>query len=197
MDPLSLEKLRAIKKYKSNQLLGNQFLYCLTVLTCGLFCCSPLWYPSLSSSSMKVFLTVFLPNTCSALFSYKFAFIIGNLIVAVLIGESKIFSSKPSPANDVIYHEYINKSQSLQSSSTIEVKRQAKTLICVEENVKRTGKDAEDIGAIKWAEAKEDLDGNNGFALPAEELSKRADDLIARVRRNRKLEARILRCSSE
>jgi hypothetical protein len=191
MDPINLEKLRAIKKYKSNQLLGNQFLYYLTVLTCGLFCCSPFWYPSLSSS-MKVFLFSFLPNTCSALFSYKFAFIIGNLIVAVLIGQSKIFSSKPSQASDVLYHEYINRSRSLQSSSTIDVKSRGKTLICVEENVKRTEKDGEDTGAIRWAEAKEDLDGNNGFALPAEELFRRADDLIARVKRNRKLEARIL-----
>lgn len=148
---------------------------------------------------MKVFLFVIFPNTCSALFSYKFAFIIGNLIVAVLIGESKIFSTKPSDRpSDVLYDEYNNQSRSLQSSSTIEVKRQEKSLICVEENVKRTGKDGEDIGAIRWAKAKDDLDENNDdFALPAEELSRRADDLIARAKRNRKLEARILLCSTE
>lgn len=132
---------------------------------------------------MKVFLFVSLPKIRSVFLSYKFMFIVGNLIVGVLIGESKIFSSDPSSACD----EYINMSRSLQSPSTIEVKAEGTTTVkYVEENVmKRTG------------EENDDLDGNNDFALPAEELSKRADDFIARVNKQRQLEDSLLLFSSE
>jgi hypothetical protein len=178
-----------INKYKGNQLLDNLFLYSLTALTCSLFCySSPFWFPSLSSS-MKVFLFVSLPKIGSVFISYKFMFIVGNLIVGVLIGESKVFSySNPSSASD---HEYINMSQSLQSSSTTEVKgEEGTTMKSVEENEKRsTSKDGEDIKEIILAEENKDLDEINDFALPAEELSKRADDFIARVNEQRRLEA--------
>lgn len=122
-------------------------------------------------------------------------FIVGNLIVGVLIGESKIFSSGTSSACD----EYINISRSLQSPSTIEVKAEGTTTVkYVEENVvKRTGEDGEDIKEIAWAEENDVLDGNNDFALPAEELSKRADDFIARVNKQRQLEDSLLLFSSE
>ncbi|GMY15152.1 DUF4408 domain-containing protein [Fagus crenata] len=138
---------------------------------------------------MKVFLFVSLPKIGSVFMSYKFMFIVGNLIVGVLIGESKVFSySNPSSASD---HEYINMSQSLQSSSTTEVKgEEGTTMKSVEENEKRsTSKDGEDIIEIILAEENKDLDEINDFALPAEELSKRADDFIARVNEQRRLEA--------
>ena len=137
---------------------------------------------------MKVFLFVSLPKIGSVFMSYKFMFIVGNLIVGVLIGESKVFSySNPSSASD---HEYINMSQSLQSSSTTEVKEEGTTMKSVEENEKRsTSKDGEDIKEIILSEENKDLDEIYDFALPAEELSKRADDFIARVNEQRRLEA--------
>ncbi|XP_065637291.1 11-beta-hydroxysteroid dehydrogenase A [Quercus suber] len=73
-------------------------------------------------------------------------------------------------------------SRSLQSPSTIEVKAEGTTTVKYdEENVmKRTGEDGEDIKEIGLAEENDDSDGKNDFALPAEELIKRADDFIAR-----------------
>ncbi|KAL4634513.1 hypothetical protein ACB092_04G205000 [Castanea dentata] len=194
MVPIKTQNIRAIKKYKGNQLLDNLLLYSLTAITCSLFCSSPFWFPSLSSS-MKVFLFVSLPKIGSVFSSYKFMFIVGNLIVGVLIGESKIFSSDPSSACD----EYINISRSLQSPSTIEVKAEGTTTVkYVEENVlKRIGEDGEDIKEIGLAEENDDLDGNDDFAFPAEELSKRADDFIARVNKQRQLEDSLLLFSSE
>ncbi|KAF5476523.1 hypothetical protein F2P56_003270 [Juglans regia] len=206
MASIKIEKIRAFNNQKRHQLLNNLFpAYSLTVLTFSLFCSSPFWFPYLSSS-MKVFLSVSLREMASILFSYKFVFILGNLIVvALLIGESKVFSSNTtSPSIDVLYDEYVlNSTRSLQSSSTTEVKRSE---IKIEkyydvENVKRiNGKGGEDAEAImNWAVQSHDhIDGNNiHFALPAQELSKRADDYIARVNKEWRLEARLLLYSSE
>ncbi|KAG6634909.1 hypothetical protein CIPAW_11G004900 [Carya illinoinensis] len=194
-------KIRAFNNHKRHQLLNNLFLYSLTVLTFSLFCSSPFWFPYLFSS-MKVFLFVSLREIASILFSYKFVFIVGNLIVvALLIGQSKIFSSNTtSPSIDDLYDEYVlNSTRSLQSSSTTEVKREIKIENYDAENVRRIGKGGENAEAItNWAVKSQDIDGNNiHFASPAEELSKRADDYIARVNKERKLEARLLLYGSE
>ncbi|KAB1217489.1 hypothetical protein CJ030_MR4G008747 [Morella rubra] len=197
MDHIKIEKVRAINKYNRPRLLDNLFLYSLTALTCSLYCSSHFWFPGLSSA-MNVFLSVTLPKVTCVFLSYKFVFIVGNLIVVVLIGESKILSSDPSPPIDVLYDEYINWGRSLQSSLTIfEVKRQGKAGNYAEENVKTSSEDGENFEAITSAEGNKDSDGNNDFALPAEELSKRADDLIARMNKQRRLEARLLliRCN--
>lgn len=41
---------------------------------------------------------------------------------------------------------------------------------------------------------RKDLEGEEEFSLPTEELKKRADDFIARVNRQRMLEAQLLVC---
>lgn len=49
-------------------------------------------------------------------------------------------------------------------------------------------------GNLKAHKERKDLEGEEEFSLPTEELKKRADDFIARVNRQRMLEARLLVC---
>ncbi|TXG54405.1 hypothetical protein EZV62_019661 [Acer yangbiense] len=119
-----------MKKYSQKQrVVENFFIYSLTALAFSLILSSPFWFPS-----MKAFLFVSLPKAGFVLLSPKVLFIVGNLIVVVLVGESRFFAPKPSPASNVYYDEYISR----------------------------------------------------------KELSKRADDFIARVNRKRRLEATLL-----
>ncbi|XWS60238.1 hypothetical protein CRYUN_Cryun07bG0018700 [Craigia yunnanensis] len=134
----------------------------------------------------------------SILYSPKLLFLVGNLIVVVLIGESKYFASGSSLSGDMYYDEYVDRSvdrsRSLRNSSTLEVKKEKK-LKPLEENVTRTclasvtGRLVEEIREVK--KQKNDLEGEHELILPTEELKKRADDFIARVNRQRKLEARL------
>ncbi|XP_049394218.1 uncharacterized protein LOC125858472 [Solanum stenotomum] len=68
MDSLQIKKIQAINKYRKQRLLNKIMLYSFTSMTCILILSSPL---------------------CS-----KCIFLIGNIIVIVLVGESKIFKSK-------------------------------------------------------------------------------------------------------
>ncbi|XVF54722.1 hypothetical protein PTKIN_Ptkin05aG0203900 [Pterospermum kingtungense] len=164
MDPILMQKFEAIKKSKKSkklQLLDKLFQYTLVAFTCSLF------FSSLFAS-IKDFLFIFLPKISSILCSPKVLFFVGNLIVVVLIGESKFFASA---SGDVYYDEYVNQSRSLRKSSAMEVKKMKP----FEEGVKREVKK-----------------GKNEHVLPTEELKKRADDFIAKVNRQRRLEATLL-----
>ncbi|KAJ0548268.1 hypothetical protein HanIR_Chr08g0381761 [Helianthus annuus] len=81
MDPLRMHayKAQAIKKHKAQQLLNDFILYSLTTLACTSFCSSPL---------------------CKVLF------IVLNLIVIFLLGESKFFASMSKAYNDVYHNKY-------------------------------------------------------------------------------------------
>uniref|UniRef100_A0A6N2MVR6 DUF4408 domain-containing protein n=1 Tax=Salix viminalis TaxID=40686 RepID=A0A6N2MVR6_SALVM len=50
----------------------------------------------------------------------KFIFIAGNLIIIVLVGESKFFTSNSPPATGVYYDEYIDLKRSPQTASSVE-----------------------------------------------------------------------------
>lgn len=192
MDQIRLEKSQALNKYKNHQKPNNLFLYSLSAFTCSLLCSSPLWFPSLFYS-MKVFLSANSPNIFSLFYSSKFVFIVGNLIVVALVGESKIFSySNSSPASEDYYDEYTSRSRKVQKSLAIEVKKER----ILEKYVDQ---EKEDITMKKEEESKgkrmEDLDeddGDDGISLPTEELKKRADDYIARVNKQIMFEARQL-----
>ncbi|KAJ0113506.1 hypothetical protein Patl1_01253 [Pistacia atlantica] len=124
--------------------------------------------------------------------SPKLLFIVGNLIVVILIRESKFFASDTSSASKVYYDEYINKCKSTctgahQNFSTLEVekiKEKKQEKYCSEENVVLENNEIQEL------EGKVDRQS----AFPAEELNKRAEDFIARVNRRRRLEARLLNC---
>ncbi|XVE63699.1 hypothetical protein DITRI_Ditri07aG0040800 [Diplodiscus trichospermus] len=188
MDPILIQKFQAIKKSKKSQkrqLVDKIFLYTFIAFTCSLFCSSPFWLPHLFSS-MKDFLFISLAKTSSVIYSPKLLFLVSNLIVAVLIGESKFFASASSFSGDGYYDEYVDRSRSLREKKTKPF----------EQNVKRTrlvsvtGRLVEENREEK--KGKNDLEGENGLILPTEELKKRADDFIARVNRQRRLEARLL-----
>ncbi|KAJ0051965.1 hypothetical protein Pint_01213 [Pistacia integerrima] len=122
--------------------------------------------------------------------SPKLLFIVGNLIVVILIRESKFFASDTSSASKVYYDEYINKCKSTgahQNFSTLgveKIKEKKQEKYCSEENVVVENNEREEL------EGKVDRQS----AFPAEELNKRAEDFIARVNRRRRLEARLLNC---
>ena len=195
MDPIVTQKFQAIKKSKKSnkQQLVDKFMYTFIVFTCSIFCSSPFWLPYLFSS-MKDFLFISLPKMSSILYSPKLLFLVGNLIVVVLIGESKYFASGSSLSGDMYYDEYVDRSRSLRNSSTLEVKKEQK-MKPFEENVTRTclvsvtGRLVEEIREVK--KQKNYSEGEHELILPTEELKKRADDFIARVNRQRKLEARL------
>ncbi|KAK1566898.1 hypothetical protein Q3G72_005753 [Acer saccharum] len=172
-----------MKKYSQKQrVVENFFIYSLTALALSLILSSPFWFPS-----MKAFLFVSLPKVCFVLLSPKVLFIVGNLIVVVLVGESKFFAPKPSPASNVYYDEYISRSRrTLQNSSIFEEnKKERKVEKYFEENVKKICEEGEEKIELE-------KEGDDEVSFSAEELSKRADDFIARVNRKRRLEATLL-----
>ncbi|KAL0004628.1 hypothetical protein SO802_012189 [Lithocarpus litseifolius] len=124
MAPIKAEKLRAMNSYNKSQFLYSLILHALVALTCSLLCSYPNWFPSLRYS-MKHFLFTALPNISSFLVNPKCMFILFNVIVVFLVGESKLLSSNASPANE-IYDEYVERSQSLRgrSHSTLEERKE-------------------------------------------------------------------------
>ncbi|XP_050276155.1 uncharacterized protein LOC126718123 [Quercus robur] len=134
MAPIKAEKLRAMNSYNKGQFLYNLILHALVALSCSLLCSYPNWFPSLRYS-MKHFLFTSLPNLSSFLVNPKCVFIIFNVIVVFLMGESKLVGSNTSPSNE-IYDEYVERSQSLRgrSHSTFE-EREERT---VETNISDT-----------------------------------------------------------
>lgn len=203
MDLINLRKIHAINKSKKYQLRDNFFLYSITVLACSLFCSSPFWFPS-PFSSLKLFLFVSLPKISSFFLSSKFLFIVGNLIIIVLVGESKFFASNCPPVSDVYYDEYINRKRSLQTSSTVEEKKERKVQKTFKEKAIKISEDGGKIEKKGWGKGhfqeekeREDTCGEDELSLPTDELNKRADDFIARVNEQMRLEARLRICYSK
>lgn len=247
----------SMKKSRKNQLLEKFLMYFLTAITCSLLLSGPFWIPSLCSS-IKFFLFVSLPNLGLLLFAPKVLFIVGNLIVLFLVGESKFFAS----SGDAYYDEYVRKSQSPKNGSSdvgdnyMKIAKAEKRIEHTEERSYRDGdaciiekslvradyqiqmhsgifvdhdhdpehkekriqtrenhsnyfvnryydleheaKRIETRENLEFEKEKKDSDeGDHDFDFPAEELSKRADDFIARVNSQRRLEARLLLSGGE
>ncbi|KAK3013862.1 hypothetical protein RJ639_010210 [Escallonia herrerae] len=192
MDSLKIQKIQAINRYKKQQLVNTLILYSLTTAACSLYCCSPFWYPPLCAT-VNAFLSVSLPNICSLLFGPKALFILGNLIVIFLVGESKMFKSDASSYADICYHE--NRSGSLGNhSQDKDVKRLEKTFVKKVRNGhgQKGYREAEKTKMEK--QKQEDVQGE-ALSLPTEEFNKMADDFIARVNRQRRLEA--IQCTNQ
>ncbi|EXB25265.1 hypothetical protein L484_010133 [Morus notabilis] len=195
MDSIKIEKINAIKKYKMNQLLKNLFLYSMTGLAL-LFYSTPFWLPTISSS-MEVLFFVYVPKLKSVFFSSKFVFVLGNLIIFALIGESKIFSSDTSPPSEAYFEEYISRKRNLQKFSAPQEKKEK----CIIEEDETKGFICEYKAKLEVKTRRKiykDLDDDyGGVTLPTEDLKKRADDFIARVNKQRIFEARELLCDVE
>ncbi|KAJ9676589.1 hypothetical protein PVL29_021884 [Vitis rotundifolia] len=180
MDAATIRKIQAMKRYRNHQLLNKLFFYTVTALICSLLCSSPFWLPSLS-----------LPKLGSLLFSSKSVFVIvGSLIIIFLVGDSKALTSESPPASEVYYDEYVSVSRNLWSLSGNEEKGEMKGEKFLEEKVERY-KNGEGGKWKKWEMEKKPKvkpGGEENLSLP--ELNKRADDFIARVNRQRRLEAK-------
>ncbi|KAF4361158.1 hypothetical protein G4B88_027698 [Cannabis sativa] len=216
MDPIKLEKIKAINKYRKNELLKNLLFYALTTIA-SLYLLSPLWLPFITSS-MEVLLFVYVPKLPSLFFSSKFVFIVGNLIIVALIGESKIFSSSQNKSSPIIststsndhsyYEEYISTSakQIIKYQVVSAPPHEEKKVICIEEEEKKmitwAKVDDDDEKKIVVVEKKlEDFHNDDEVIttnyLPNEDLKKRADDFIARVNKQRVFEAREMLSSDD
>ncbi|RWR87012.1 DUF4408 domain-containing protein [Cinnamomum micranthum f. kanehirae] len=203
MDVVALEKLQAMKRYnRKNHFLQRLFQFSLTAFVLGL--CASKGLASLCSF-MKLFFFGSLPNIGAFVFGPKCLFVLGNMIVIYLVGESKLVgsSSSDSPTSDA-YDEYVKHSRGLIKLSTKERKEKSEVSL-VEENVEVVTEtiveDEEKKGREEEKKGREDknmkkgvvdLDREEEFGLPADELNKRVEDFIARVNEQRKLEAKMM-----
>ncbi|KAD4385865.1 hypothetical protein E3N88_26034 [Mikania micrantha] len=231
MVPLRIHayKASAIKKHKAHQLLNDFILYSLTTLACMPFCSSPLWYPPFCAT-FNVFFFFSVPKMTSFFFTSKGLFIVGNVIVIFLLGESKFFDSKFYGYNDVCHKKYACKHKDqLQGSSQDPQHKGAKTIedtpkqemtvkileskthvdndhheffeayhdgeTC-ESDVDRLTESSGHDDVVKEVEEEEEegLKGlDQDLFSPTEELNRLIDDFIARINRQRKLEAEFSR----
>ncbi|KAE8670881.1 Hydroxysteroid dehydrogenase 1 [Hibiscus syriacus] len=185
MDHNLMLKFQAIKKSKKQQFLDKVLLYTFIAFACSFFCSSPFWLPYFLSS-FKTFLLVSSTKMGSIMYNPKQLFFLGNLIVAVLIGESKFFARFSGSG----YDEHIDhhRSPNPGNDSILEVKREMKTKHCEEKVTMMRSFRIED-GIRKVKKGRNELRGEHEGVLPTEELKKRADDFIARVNMQRRLEA--------
>ncbi|XP_057495572.1 uncharacterized protein LOC130780577 [Actinidia eriantha] len=169
--------------------LQNLSLYSLTAFVFALFCSYPFWFPCLCSC-VKHFAFVSLPNLMSLFFCPKCLFIVGNAIIAFLVGESKLACLRSSPATEIREEasthtgdkeERLKMDFAEESANKIEDKYMVESV----------------IGEVK----PRDNDGNGQeneeeeCGLPStEELNKRVEDFIAKVNRQRWLEASLDDC---
>ncbi|KAE8023723.1 hypothetical protein FH972_009391 [Carpinus fangiana] len=166
---------------------------------------------------MKHFLFISLPNISAFFVNPKCLFIVVNVIVVFLVGESRLVGSNSSPV-DEIRDQYVERSCGLRghSSSALqlqEIKEEGSTsevhdngdcqvLLEQKEERKFTDQDGvnmvEDKEVLKEEEEEEVVkaEGDDDHeeeeeeeaGLPAEELKKRAEEFIARVNKQMWLE---------
>ena len=177
MDPISIEKIRAMNKFSKSrrqQKLPTLSIYVVVTSVICLLLTSPVWFPSLCSLSF-FFLTT-LPDLVTAfLLSPKCLFVIGNLIVAFLVGESRLTprrnDDQPSLVNE-IHEEHVKRNMAMVAKAATEE-------VMVADHSASVGV----VGLGEEVEVKEE-EGEE------EELHKRVEDFIARVKKQRKLEAK-------
>ena len=210
MDSIKLEKYQAMKRYNYNDnFLLSLIQYSLLLVLLGLFLSSPLWLPTLCSST-KLFFIESLPMVVGIVLGPKCLFLVFNLIIVFLVGESRLSSSSAKPD---IYEEYVTHTKSLERVSSSEDKGYEVAVVSPlvedkkeneeedekeeEEEEKEEGKKEERVLNEEEGEEEEfgeDKEAREERGLPAEELNKRVEDFIARVNKQRRLEARMLVC---
>ncbi|CAK9171927.1 unnamed protein product [Ilex paraguariensis] len=166
---------------------------------------------------IKQFLSVSLPNLRSSFFNPKCFFIISNVIIVILVGESKLAGSHSSPTT-MIYNEYVEKCQSLRRRwnqfDLQDEKKEGKTeMTQIDQGSENSPEENKHQEEEKHKEAEKTMDNDEGddngdnddieekerdeeeeLGLPTEELNRRVEDFIARVNRQRRLEAELLEC---
>ncbi|KAK7369637.1 hypothetical protein VNO80_11679 [Phaseolus coccineus] len=198
MDPTQIKKIQAMNRYKRHQFLNNLYVYFVSALTCSVFCFVTFCMPYLSSL-LRVFFLVHISSLIPVLLSSKLLFIIGNLIIFFLVINSRILSSDPSLTPVVYYDEYIQSSQTSKPHLTTVGVNKGKTL------EKHVGEildtNSVDLKCKGWVEKStetfkevDNFEEDEQSLIPScsDELNKRADDFIARVNRQRRLELSLL-----
>ncbi|XLU95062.1 uncharacterized protein [Arachis hypogaea] len=203
MNPTEIKKIHAMKRYKRRQFLDNLCFYSLIFLSFSLFCCVTLCLPYLSSLVNSVNISGLVP----ILLSSKLLFIIGNIIIFVLMFNSRLLSSSSytsSTTNNVLYDEYINNCQMNrpQIPTHLVINAEEKFEKRVGENYSTTLEELK--GNKEWVkevtEAKEEKNTDEKAEEPSlvcscsDDLNKRAEDFIARVNRQRRLELTLVHC---
>lgn len=242
---MKAEKFQA-KKYRKSLFLPNLLLHLLAGLACSLVSFNIFWLPSLCST-MKNFLIISLPCMWSSFFSNpKYLFIVVNVIVIFLVGESWLLGPSSSPTRD-IHYEYMERSRSLQGVSVFshlertrqpqkkrveeveneaELKvvntnedkevnskeeneelvemmkeqkfggREEKEEVEVKEVIRSDVNEAKTFQTVDEEEAYEEKGEivEEEVGIPTEELNKRVEEFIARVNKQRWLEAQLLVC---
>lgn len=225
MDLIKSEKLRAMNCYNDSRFVYNLVLSSLVALTCSFFYSHPFGFASLTSS-IKYFLFISVPNIWSSFLNPKYMFIVFNVIVAFLVGESKLLGSESSPVPNDIYDEFVERSRRLRGvqhkyfndlgeekkeDNNLEVLHVSKEIVYEDKEIalehkedkhdhqKLEEEEAEtDDEEFKEAENNDEYEEKDGQeeseGMPAEELNRRVEDFIARINKQRWLEARILIC---
>ena len=114
--PIKAEKYGAMNSYNKSHFLYDLILHSITALTCSLICSYPYWFPSLCCS-MKHFLFTSLPNISAFFVNPKCLFIVVNVIVVFLVGESRLVGSNSSPVDEIL-DQYVERSRSLRGHSS-------------------------------------------------------------------------------
>lgn len=171
MDSLKIDKILAMNKYKRGTQEQNLLSrgihiptivkYALTTLTLLIFASSPVWVPEILYAS--------LPNMMSFFVGPKFLFIVCNLIVVILVSESKF--SRASSARDV-YEEKLWKNLSYKMPPP----SVAKPSLGGNE-----GREREEEVFVGEVEEEGDV----------VELHKKVEDFIAKVKSQRRVEAKV------
>ncbi|XP_066315653.1 uncharacterized protein [Miscanthus floridulus] len=182
MDPISMEKIRAMNKYNKSRRqlqLPTLSVYMAATFVLCLLLTSPAWFPRLCSFLSFFFLTTLPDLVTSFLLSPKCLFVIGNLIVAFLVGESRLAprrdDDQPSLVNE-IHEDHVKKNTAMAAKTTTA----ASAAVAVTAADHRAFVGAAVVEEVE-VEAKEE-EGEE------EELHKRVEDFIARVKKQRKLE---------
>ncbi|CAO1942866.1 unnamed protein product [Urochloa humidicola] len=183
MDPIIIEKIRAMNKYSKSrrqQLLPTLSIYLVAIFVVCLLLTGPAWFPSLCSH-LGCFLLTTLPDFVTAfLLSPKCLFVIGNLIVAFLIGESRLAprrdEDQPSLVNE-IHEEHVKRNMTMVTKAT------TAAVVVADHRASVAAVVVADHSASVEAVGEE-------VEVKEEELHKRVEDFIARVKKQRKLEAK-------
>ncbi|KAL9243386.1 hypothetical protein vseg_017280 [Gypsophila vaccaria] len=187
MDSINVDKIQALKKYKQQEFINTLMFYPMVALICALFCTSPFWFPCLYSST-KAFFFVSIPQILTFFFNAKSLFILGNLIVVFLLKESKIKGPNSS-------------TQQRKLDDFRDVKQPISLPLVVEhEEVEEEEMNEDESDEVFYddLEDNEMLEGLVCDEILSEDLNKRAEDFIAMVNKQIRLEAnhdRVLLCS--
>lgn len=176
-----VKKLQANKNYEKGCFFvcNLVIVYALTGLACSLFWSYPFWFSSVSCCMTQVLFIRLLYIWSSFSNNPKWLFVVVNVIIVVLVGESNFLGSKSSSlsAVDQYYDKYVERSKRLSgldsNYNTVQEKKE----------VKMDKKDQE-----------EEEEDEEEVGLPAQELNKRVEEFIARVNKQRWLEEKSIVC---